>query len=182
MREDAHDKTVKSYGKAKALERFEQSVMSPGMTIDKDKLKAVNNGLTTKNTVNQVKSVVSNYLISLQRIDPQLLTAYANNPPSWTTPADPRATKDTSGKFIFFGNAWMEYNYSRNYKLSPTVEALINFDKPIKTGTLNMAAGNITLKGGGNVVLTGLRSRMARTWAAWISRRLPVPLRIMMFG
>ena len=155
VREDAHDKTVKSYGKAKALERFEQSVMSPGMTIDKDKLKAVNNGLTTKNTVNQVKSVVSNYLISLQRIDPQLLTAYANNPPSWTTPADPRATKDTSGKFIFFGNAWMEYNYSRNYKLSPTVEALINFDKPIKTGTLNMAAGNITLKGGGNVVLTG---------------------------
>jgi hypothetical protein len=49
----------------------------------------------------------------------------------------------------------MEYNYSRNYKLSPTVEALINFDKPIKTGTLNMVNGNITLKGGGNVVLTG---------------------------
>ncbi|MBE6092031.1 MAG: leukotoxin LktA family filamentous adhesin [Selenomonas ruminantium] len=160
VEKNAHNKTIDSYGKAKALERFEQSVISPGMTIDKNKLERIGPGLTTKNTVAQVKSVVSNYLISLQHMDrptnhmPQLFAAYANNPPSVTNPADPRATEENY-KYNPFKDDWRIYNYSRIYTLSPTVDALINFDKPIKTGTLNMVNGNITLKGGGNVVLTG---------------------------
>ncbi|MBE6092030.1 MAG: leukotoxin LktA family filamentous adhesin [Selenomonas ruminantium] len=152
----SHDKTIQLYGKEEALERFEQGgVMAPGMYIDKDKI--VTERYTTTNTVNQAESIVSSYLISKEQMDRptewarEFHAAYADDPSSWTNPADPRAEEEN----YWFSPSWRIYDYQRTYTLSPTVMMQINFDKPITTGTLKPADGNITLKGGGNVVLTG---------------------------
>ena len=153
-----HNETLKDNSKAKALERFEEGVMDPERSIFKDKL--IVEQYTTLNNVNQVKSIVSSYLINKEHMDKptgwasQFQVVYAENyPPSWLNPRNPSATEKNT--YNPFGTDWRIYEYQRNYQLSPTVMGQINFDKPITTGVLNPAAGNITLKGGGNVVLTG---------------------------
>ncbi|WP_303758219.1 hypothetical protein [Selenomonas ruminantium] len=153
-----HNETLKDNSKAKALERFEEGVMDPERSIFKDKL--IVEQYTTLNNVNQVKSIVSSYLINKEHMDKptgwasQFQVVYAENyPPSWLNPRNPSATEKNT--YNPFGTDWRIYEYQRNYQLSPTVMGQINFDKPITTGVLNPAAGNITLKGGGNVILTG---------------------------
>ncbi|SHK28314.1 hypothetical protein SAMN05216582_101189 [Selenomonas ruminantium] len=153
-----HNETLKDNSKAKALERFEEGVMDPERSIFKDKL--IVEQYTTLNNVNQVKSIVSSYLINKEHMDKptgwasQFHVVYAENyPPSWLNPRNPSATEKNT--FNPFGTDWRIYEYQRNYQLSPTVMGQINFDKPITTGVLNPVAGNITLKGGGNVILTG---------------------------
>ena len=154
-----HDKTIQSYGKERALKRFEQGgVMDPGFLFDKDKL--VTERYTTTNTVNQAESIVSSYLISKEQMDrptgwaSEFHAAYTDDSLSWTNPADPRAEEENHWWFES-EPSWRIYDYQRTYRISPTVVAQINFDKPITTGTLKPADGNISLKGGGNVILTG---------------------------